>query len=91
MSRSLITILTAASFLGSCVMKKTEEITLGGKSYSIPREHIVSISLDGPMYHLSLKGAGDSYRLGSGPVDQSQKMTVAARAMAEKKAVGHLS
>ena len=29
--------------------------------------------------------------LGSGPVDQSQKMTVAARAMAEKKAVGHLS
>jgi len=29
--------------------------------------------------------------LGSGLVDQSQKMTVAARAMAEKKAVGHLS
>jgi len=32
-----------------------------------------------------------SVPLGSGPVDQSQKMTVAARAMAEKKAVGHLS
>ena len=30
-------------------------------------------------------------RLGSGPVDQSQKMTVAARAMADKKTVGHLS
>ena len=29
--------------------------------------------------------------LGSGLVDQSQKMTVAARAMAEKKTVGHLS
>ena len=63
MSRSLITILTAASFLGSCAMKKTEEIRLEGKLYSIPKEHIVSISLDGPMYHLSLKGVGDSYRL----------------------------
>ncbi|WP_369691272.1 S-4TM family putative pore-forming effector [Sphingobium amiense] len=30
-------------------------------------------------------------RLGSGLVDQSQKMTVAARAMAEKKALGHRS
>lgn len=30
-------------------------------------------------------------RLGSGFVGQSQKMTVAARAMAEKKAVGHRS
>ena len=30
-------------------------------------------------------------RLGSGLTDQSQKMTVAARAMAEKKALGHLS
>jgi hypothetical protein len=29
--------------------------------------------------------------LGSGLVDQSQKMTVAASAMAEKKAVGHRS
>lgn len=29
--------------------------------------------------------------LGSGLTDQSQKMTVAARAMAEKKAVGHRS
>jgi hypothetical protein len=29
--------------------------------------------------------------LGSGLIDQSQKMTVAARAMAEKKAVGHRS
>jgi len=29
--------------------------------------------------------------LGSGLVDQSQKMTVAARAMADKKTVGHLS
>jgi len=29
--------------------------------------------------------------LGSGLVDQSQKMTAAARAMAEKKTVGHLS
>ncbi len=29
--------------------------------------------------------------LGSGLVDHSQKMTVAARAMAEKKAVGHRS
>jgi hypothetical protein len=29
--------------------------------------------------------------LGSGLVDQSQKMTVAARAMAEKKTVGHRS
>ncbi len=30
-------------------------------------------------------------QLGSGLVDQSQKMTVAARAMADKKTVGHLS
>ncbi len=30
-------------------------------------------------------------RLGSGLIDQSQKMTVAARAMAEKKTVGHRS
>ena len=29
--------------------------------------------------------------LGSGLIDQSQNMTVAARAMAEKKAVGHRS
>jgi hypothetical protein len=29
--------------------------------------------------------------LGSGLTDQSQKMTVAARAMAEKKALGHRS
>ncbi len=29
--------------------------------------------------------------IGSGLVDQSQKMTVAARAMADKKTVGHLS
>src|SRR5690606_13210477 len=29
--------------------------------------------------------------LGSGLIDQSQKMTVAARAMAERKAIGHLS
>ena len=29
--------------------------------------------------------------LGSGLVDQSQKMTVAARAMAERKTVGHRS
>jgi len=29
--------------------------------------------------------------LGSGLGDQSQKMTVAARAMADKKTVGHLS
>ena len=29
--------------------------------------------------------------LGSGLVDQSQKMTVAARAMADKKTVGHLT
>ena len=29
--------------------------------------------------------------LGSGLVDQSQKITVAARAMAERKAIGHLS
>ena len=29
--------------------------------------------------------------LGSGLVDQSQKMTVAARTMADKKTVGHLS
>ncbi len=32
-----------------------------------------------------------SASLGSGLVDQSQKMTVAARAMADKKTVGHLS
>ncbi len=31
------------------------------------------------------------FHLGSGLVDQSQKMTVAARAMADKKTVGHLS
>jgi hypothetical protein len=31
------------------------------------------------------------FSLGSGLVDQSQKMTVAARAMADKKTVGHLS
>lgn len=30
-------------------------------------------------------------QLGSGLIDQSQKMTVAARAMAEKKTVGHRS
>ena len=30
-------------------------------------------------------------RLGSGLVDQSQKITVAARAIAERKAIGHLS
>lgn len=30
-------------------------------------------------------------QLGSGLVDQSQKMTVAARAMAERKTVGHRS
>ncbi len=30
-------------------------------------------------------------RLGSGLVDQSQKITVAARAMAERNAIGHLS
>jgi hypothetical protein len=29
--------------------------------------------------------------LGSGLIDQSQKMTVAARAIAEKKTVGHRS
>ncbi len=29
--------------------------------------------------------------LGSGPIDQSQKITVAARAMAERKTIGHLS
>lgn len=38
-----------------------------------------------------LVGREDAFLLGSGPIDQSQKMTVAARAMAEKKAVGHLS
>ncbi len=32
-----------------------------------------------------------AHTLGSGLVDQSQKMTVAARAMADKKTVGHLS
>jgi len=31
------------------------------------------------------------FGLGSGLIDQSQKMTVAARAMAEKKTVGHRS
>lgn len=29
--------------------------------------------------------------LGSGLIDQSQKITVAARAMAERKTIGHLS
>ena len=33
----------------------------------------------------------DFPKLGSGLVDQSQKMTVAARAMAERKTVGHRS
>ena len=33
----------------------------------------------------------DDHNLGSGLVDQSQKMTVAARAMADKKTAGHLS
>jgi len=37
------------------------------------------------------RALGTHYKLGSGLVDQSQKMTVAARAMADKKAVGHLS
>ena len=32
-----------------------------------------------------------AWQLGSGLIDQSQNMTVAARAMAEKKAVGHRS
>jgi len=45
-----------------------------------------SAILDGGESESSIKTS-----LGSGPVDQSQKMTVAARAMAEKKAVGHLS
>ncbi|BAK67391.1 hypothetical protein SLG_27160 [Sphingobium sp. SYK-6] len=40
---------------------------------------------------LGVAGATAGLWLGSGPVDQSQKNTVAARAMAEKKAVGHLS
>jgi hypothetical protein len=31
------------------------------------------------------------HQLGSGPIGHSQKMTVAARAMAEKKTVGHRS
>jgi hypothetical protein len=36
-------------------------------------------------------GPESAGELGSGLIDQSQNMTVAARAMAEKKAVGHRS
>ncbi len=32
-----------------------------------------------------------NHALGSGLIDQSQKITVAARAMAERKTIGHLS
>ena len=39
---------------------------------------------------LSISAIGGE-QLGSGLTDQSQKMTVAARAMAEKKALGHRS
>ena len=38
-----------------------------------------------------LREAAERLGLGSGLTDQSQKMTVAARAMAEKKALGHRS
>jgi len=52
---------------------------------------IMSIDLRQWAHGYRLMLVGIKRRLGSGPVDQSQKMTVAARAMAEKKAVGHLS
>jgi hypothetical protein len=53
--------------------------------------------------HIEIVEMGEAYRqylsqtqtpvqaLGSGLIDQSQKMTVAARATAEKKAFGHRS
>ena len=65
-------------------------------SFEIAADMLVSI-FKGAMYADTPEGFGpvfESYfrnALGSGLIDQSQNMTVAARAMAEKKAVGHRS
>ena len=42
-------------------------------------------------YFVPIKYGRQHVELGSGLVDQSQKMTVAAKAMAERKTVGHRS
>jgi hypothetical protein len=72
-----------------------------GKRHSVPltiyaasRFVCVRRLRHGPVKKLSMwdqMEAGDEMLLGSGLTDQSQKMTVAARAMAEKKALGHRS
>ena len=55
---------------------------------------IVDTSLSGQLVVRKLAAIGERRRLprmlGSGLVDQSQKMTVAARAIADKKTVGQL-
>lgn len=47
--------------------------------------------LAGDQHRPSLRSSIQTIYLGSGLIDQSQKITVAARAMAERKTIGHLS
>jgi general stress protein 26 len=54
---------------------------------------VQKVEFDGDLWFFTKRGGRkvEQIGLGSGLVDQSQKMTVAARAMADKKTVGHLS
>ena len=65
-----------------CLGEKRFEIKYDLDGHSLATEFFKKIS--------AARQAG-SAKLGSGLVDQSQKMTVAARAMAERKTVGHRS
>ena len=76
-----------------------------GKVYGDERMDAVYTAVRETLTNASLGSVGKSERrlrehfldeleglcLGSGLIDQSQKMTVAARAMADRKVIGHLS
>ncbi|MDQ4420337.1 acyl-CoA dehydrogenase family protein [Sphingobium sp. DEHP117] len=77
---------------------KTDGITVRPIPQIQGDEEFAEIFLDEVRIPVSQRvgGEGDGWSvaqktLGSGLIDQSQKMTVAARAMAERKTVGHLS
>ena len=71
---------------------KRDGSDVGGVSkalYDLGRTGKAFARQDHPCFEQGRPADDDS--LGSGLIDQSQKITVAARAMAERKTIGHLS
>ena len=93
--RTLKEVLSTVAYQ-SALIRITDEITEIESPESKPINHTFYNMMRYKMAHASAicrerKDPAYLMRLGSGLVDQSQKMTVAARAMADKKTVGHLS